>query len=52
MNAYKIALLAMYVVSALVMVSTIGKPRKPLTPGTAAVSLVVTGIMSALVVLS
>ena len=45
-------LLAWFAVSVLVTVSTIGKPRKPLDPGIAAASLVITGVLAFLAVIA
>jgi hypothetical protein len=48
----KIVLLAFYALSAILTVTQIGKPRKPLQPGTAAATLVVTGLFAWLVVIA
>ena len=48
----KIVLLAFYALSALITVSQIGKPRKPLEPSTAAVMLAVSGVFAWLVVIA
>jgi hypothetical protein len=48
----KYVLLAWYAVAALITVGTVGKPRQPLKPSTAAMSLVLVGGMCALVVIA
>jgi hypothetical protein len=48
----KWVLIALYVFTALANVASVGKERKPLSPGVATASLVVTGILVVLVVLA
>ncbi len=52
MNPYKLALLALYGAALLITIAMIGKERKPLTPGGAVVSVVITAGMATLVVLA
>jgi hypothetical protein len=52
MSVYKYILLGWYMLSALLMVSSIGKPRKPIMGGAAAVGLVILGGIATLVVLA
>ncbi|GMA26161.1 hypothetical protein GCM10025864_39200 [Luteimicrobium album] len=48
----KIVLLAWFAFSALVTIATIGKPRKPTTPGVATGSIVILGVVVWLVVIA
>ncbi|GMA26176.1 hypothetical protein GCM10025864_39350 [Luteimicrobium album] len=48
----KIVLLAWFALGALMTVATVGKQKKPTTPGTAAVSLVLVGLVAWLVVIA
>lgn len=52
MNTAKYILLAWFAFSAFITVSTVGKPRKPLEPLTAALSLVIFGGIAFLVVIA
>jgi len=52
MSAPKYVLLAWYALSALISVSRIGKPSKPMTAGVGAISLVIIGVMATLVVIA
>ena len=52
MSIPKYILLAWFATSALVSVSRIGKTSKSLTPGVAAITLAVTGIIAWLVVIA
>ena len=48
----KIVLLAFYAAGILVTISTIGKPRKPMEPGAAAIAVLITGALAWLVVIA
>ena len=50
MNVYKWIIIALYIVSTIVTISSIGKPRAPLTPGVVAVITVINLGVIALVV--
>ena len=52
MNGWAIAALALMALEALIMVSRVGKPRPPLTPGNAAAGLAEWVALSVLVVLA
>jgi hypothetical protein len=52
MSVFKIILLAWFALGAVLTVSVVGKPRKPITAGQAAIQLLFTGIISTLVVLA
>lgn len=49
MNGYKWAIFVLYILSGLSTVLLIGKPRKPTTPGVAAISLCVSAATLVLV---
>jgi hypothetical protein len=48
-NGFKLALLIWFAFDAVVLVASIGKTRKPLTPGVAAGVLILVGAQAALV---
>ena len=52
MSIAKYVLLAYYAIAALLIVSSIGKPKTPTTPAVAAASLVLMGALCWLVVLA
>ena len=52
MNVPTIILLVWFALSALVTVATVGKPREPMSPGSAALALFFTGVMAWLVVIA
>lgn len=52
MNVYAWILVALSFVSVIVEVTQVGKPRKPVTPGVAAATVVVNTAYAALVVLA
>lgn len=48
----KYVLLVWFALASLATISTIGKERRPITPGAGALTLVMTGVLATLVVLA